>query len=188
MKTPWMTSMQRTNTASDHQGSGPLIENRAPSARLAVEADVPGQEAAGVLAGDFTVGARGGTNLTLDTQNAVASTGAWNDSVYPPAFAKTSGGGGGRARSRSGRGGSRRSRSRARSTGWSSTSPRSPTKPGLPDRVLQQRPGPQRLGPEHRVRGGDQRSSLVPGGYHDGIDAMARADRDARRSRNSGIN
>ena len=39
----------------------------------------------------------GGTNLTLDAQNAVASTGPWNDSVYPPPFTRTAGGGGGQS-------------------------------------------------------------------------------------------
>ena len=39
----------------------------------------------------------GGTNLTLDAQNAVASTGPWNDTVYPPPFKKTAGGGGGQS-------------------------------------------------------------------------------------------
>jgi subtilase family serine protease len=63
--------------------------------RLAVEAHLVGQEAPGVVAGDLAVGARGGgTNLTLDAGNAVASTGPWNDTLYPPPFAKTGGGGG----------------------------------------------------------------------------------------------
>jgi subtilase family serine protease len=39
----------------------------------------------------------GGTNLTLDADNAVASSGPWNDTVYPPPFAKTAGGGGGQS-------------------------------------------------------------------------------------------
>ena len=39
----------------------------------------------------------GGTNLTLDAGNAVASTGPWNDTIYPPPFAKTAGGGGGQS-------------------------------------------------------------------------------------------
>jgi subtilase family serine protease len=39
----------------------------------------------------------GGTNLTLDAQNAVASTGPWNDTVYPPPFQKAAGGGGGQS-------------------------------------------------------------------------------------------
>jgi subtilase family serine protease len=39
----------------------------------------------------------GGTNLTLDAGNAVASTGPWNDTVYPPPFQKTAGGGGGQS-------------------------------------------------------------------------------------------
>jgi kumamolisin len=39
----------------------------------------------------------GGTNLTLDAGNAVASTGPWNDTVYPPPFARTAGGGGGQS-------------------------------------------------------------------------------------------
>jgi kumamolisin len=39
----------------------------------------------------------GGTNLTLAPGNAVASTGPWNDSVYPPPFARTAGGGGGQS-------------------------------------------------------------------------------------------
>jgi subtilase family serine protease len=37
----------------------------------------------------------GGTNLTLDDQNVIASTGAWNDSAYPAPFKATAGGGGG---------------------------------------------------------------------------------------------
>jgi kumamolisin len=37
----------------------------------------------------------GGTNLTLDDENAIASSGAWNDSVYPAPFKATAGGGGG---------------------------------------------------------------------------------------------
>jgi subtilase family serine protease len=37
----------------------------------------------------------GGTNLTLNDENAVASTGPWNDTVYPPPFQATAGGGGG---------------------------------------------------------------------------------------------
>jgi kumamolisin len=39
----------------------------------------------------------GGTNLTLDASNAVASTGPWNDTVYPPPFTATAGGGGGQS-------------------------------------------------------------------------------------------
>ena len=39
----------------------------------------------------------GGTNLTLDAGNAVASTGPWNDTTYPAPFTKTSGGGGGQS-------------------------------------------------------------------------------------------
>jgi kumamolisin len=39
----------------------------------------------------------GGTNLTLDAQNAVASTGPWNDTVYPSPFTRTAGGGGGQS-------------------------------------------------------------------------------------------
>src|SRR4051794_16848109 len=37
----------------------------------------------------------GGTNLTLDGQNAIASTGPWNDTLYPPPYQATAGGGGG---------------------------------------------------------------------------------------------
>jgi kumamolisin len=37
----------------------------------------------------------GGTNLTLDDQNAIASTGPWNDTLYPPPYQSTAGGGGG---------------------------------------------------------------------------------------------
>jgi kumamolisin len=37
----------------------------------------------------------GGTNLTLDADNAIASSGAWNDTVYPAPFERTAGGGGG---------------------------------------------------------------------------------------------
>jgi kumamolisin len=39
----------------------------------------------------------GGTNLTLDASNAVASTGPWNDTVYPPPFTAAAGGGGGQS-------------------------------------------------------------------------------------------
>jgi kumamolisin len=39
----------------------------------------------------------GGTNLTLNAGNGIASTGPWNDTVYPPPFAKTAGGGGGQS-------------------------------------------------------------------------------------------
>jgi subtilase family serine protease len=37
----------------------------------------------------------GGTNLTLDAGNGIASTGVWNDTVFPAPFRKTGGGGGG---------------------------------------------------------------------------------------------
>ena len=37
----------------------------------------------------------GGTNLTLNADNTIASTGAWNDTTYPAPFTKTAGGGGG---------------------------------------------------------------------------------------------
>jgi kumamolisin len=37
----------------------------------------------------------GGTNLTLNADNTIASTGAWNDTAYPPPFTQTAGGGGG---------------------------------------------------------------------------------------------
>ncbi len=37
----------------------------------------------------------GGTNLTLNADNTIASSGAWNDTVYPPPLQKTAGGGGG---------------------------------------------------------------------------------------------
>ena len=70
----------------------------------------------------------GGTNLTLNADNTIASTGAWNDTAYPAPFTKTAGGGGGRARSTSARGGSPPSRSRARPSAWSPTSPPSPTR------------------------------------------------------------
>jgi subtilase family serine protease len=39
----------------------------------------------------------GGTNLTLDGQNGIASTGPWNDTVYPPGYQRTAGGGGGQS-------------------------------------------------------------------------------------------
>jgi subtilase family serine protease len=37
----------------------------------------------------------GGTSLTLNGDNSIASTGAWNDTVYPAPFTRTAGGGGG---------------------------------------------------------------------------------------------
>ena len=37
----------------------------------------------------------GGTNLTLNADNTIASTGAWNDTAYPAPFTQTAGGGGG---------------------------------------------------------------------------------------------
>ena len=37
----------------------------------------------------------GGTNLTLNADNTIASTGAWNDTTYPAPFTKAAGGGGG---------------------------------------------------------------------------------------------
>ena len=37
----------------------------------------------------------GGTNLTLNADNTIASTGAWNDTTYPAPFTQTAGGGGG---------------------------------------------------------------------------------------------
>jgi subtilase family serine protease len=37
----------------------------------------------------------GGTNLTLTDQNAIASTGVWNDTAYPQPYTKAAGGGGG---------------------------------------------------------------------------------------------
>jgi kumamolisin len=37
----------------------------------------------------------GGTNLTLATDNTIASSGAWNDTAYPPPFDAPTGGGGG---------------------------------------------------------------------------------------------
>ena len=37
----------------------------------------------------------GGTNLTLDAQNAIASSGVWNDTEYAAPFTATAGGGGG---------------------------------------------------------------------------------------------
>jgi kumamolisin len=40
----------------------------------------------------------GGTNLTLDANNAIVDSGPWNDSVYPAAYWRLAGGGGGRSR------------------------------------------------------------------------------------------
>jgi kumamolisin len=37
----------------------------------------------------------GGTNLTLNPDNTIASSGVWNDAVYPAPFTETAGGGGG---------------------------------------------------------------------------------------------
>jgi kumamolisin len=37
----------------------------------------------------------GGTNLTLNADNSIASTGTWNDTVYPAPFTRAAGGGGG---------------------------------------------------------------------------------------------
>src|SRR4051794_3086406 len=37
----------------------------------------------------------GGTNLTLDATNAIASTGPWNDTAYPAPYTQSAGGGGG---------------------------------------------------------------------------------------------
>jgi subtilase family serine protease len=37
----------------------------------------------------------GGTSLTLDAANAIASTGVWNDTAYPPPYQRAAGGGGG---------------------------------------------------------------------------------------------
>ena len=39
----------------------------------------------------------GGTNLTLNPDNSIASTGTWNDTVYPAPFTATKGGGGGQS-------------------------------------------------------------------------------------------
>jgi subtilase family serine protease len=39
----------------------------------------------------------GGTNLTLNSDNSIASTGPWNDTVYPAPFTATAGGGGGQS-------------------------------------------------------------------------------------------
>src|SRR3954451_451267 len=39
----------------------------------------------------------GGTNLTLDGGNAIASTGPWNDTTYSAPFTATAGGGGGQS-------------------------------------------------------------------------------------------
>jgi kumamolisin len=40
----------------------------------------------------------GGTNLTLTPQNTIASSGAWNDTVYPAPYRAFAGGGGGQSR------------------------------------------------------------------------------------------
>jgi subtilase family serine protease len=39
----------------------------------------------------------GGTNLTLNPDNSIASTGPWNDTAYPAPFTATAGGGGGQS-------------------------------------------------------------------------------------------
>lgn len=39
----------------------------------------------------------GGTNLTLNADNTIASTGPWNDTAYPVPFTSTAGGGGGQS-------------------------------------------------------------------------------------------
>ena len=39
----------------------------------------------------------GGTNLTLNSDNSIASTGPWNDTAYPAPFTATKGGGGGQS-------------------------------------------------------------------------------------------
>jgi kumamolisin len=39
----------------------------------------------------------GGTNLTLTAQNAIASTGPWNDTAYPAPYTASAGGGGGQS-------------------------------------------------------------------------------------------
>jgi subtilase family serine protease len=39
----------------------------------------------------------GGTNLTLNPDNSIASTGTWNDTAYPAPFTATKGGGGGQS-------------------------------------------------------------------------------------------
>ena len=39
----------------------------------------------------------GGTNLTLNADNGIASTGTWNDTAYPAPFTATKGGGGGQS-------------------------------------------------------------------------------------------
>jgi kumamolisin len=39
----------------------------------------------------------GGTNLTLNADNSIASTGPWNDTVYPAPYTATAGGGGGQS-------------------------------------------------------------------------------------------
>jgi kumamolisin len=46
-------------------------------------------------ASSASVLAVGGTNLTLNADNTIASSGVWNDTAYPPPFANTAGGGGG---------------------------------------------------------------------------------------------
>ena len=54
------------------------------------------KKAAGVMAGDrASVLAVGGTNLTLNADNTIASSGVWNDTSYPAPFTQTAGGGGG---------------------------------------------------------------------------------------------
>jgi kumamolisin len=39
----------------------------------------------------------GGTNLTLNSDNSIASTGPWNDTAYPAPYTATAGGGGGQS-------------------------------------------------------------------------------------------
>ena len=39
----------------------------------------------------------GGTNLALNSDNSIASTGPWNDTAYPAPYTDTAGGGGGQS-------------------------------------------------------------------------------------------
>ena len=66
----------------------------------------------------------GGTNLTLNSSNAIESSGVWNDTKYPKPYKQTAAGGVVPAPSRTVPGGSRRPR-RRRPTAWFRTSPRS---------------------------------------------------------------
>ena len=117
----------------------------------------------------------GGTNLTLNSNNAIASTGPWNDTAYPAPFTAKAGGGGGQSTFQD-----RPSWQPAQS--FASSKYRmvpdiaafADESPGLPDRLLERRQELPQDRAGHHLRRRHERGRAARGGHDRPLEPAAK--------------